>query len=665
MKSAASLLLLTLALSSLAEVYDVSVDSKGTVVIYNGGFTDASIDVNSSTIQFVFIGNGGALDLNPSSAVDVNFTTPSLGSAGSFTIIKAQRISLSSTAGSQVFRAWAFNTSNAISFYYDDAAIPIVCGPFLNNTQEAAGCFNLSDGSLIAEFIDSSLKKDSSTLNVSFVVPSSADDSVTSTMATIALSRAKDLQKDRTTSLQIKTDMIKRGTELKSFARALYITLIFQYVLLSILAAYFIHRINCCNFKHRHAPPYILLALLVIGGIITYTAGIIGFLVMEGLLLLIIAIGGISKCLCCKDDQDDDPWSGHGSDYDQKTLCQKLSNWRVLMGIFALVLILFDIAWLVTDSIPVYQVYSRPEQAAINEYQPYKITKAIAAVYAYKDIADKPLHVNFIFQVATTQCGTTYKKTLNTDAQKTKAIKDGFITLYNIDMSMYDPQDYLQYSSVNAWFSRKLNYSYRSAAEPANPDIVSSPADCRTVGFQKIGTDQEVWLKGTPFTVSQIVKGDAIAQEFMNGSDSNGALVISRLSPQDYHRYHSPVSGKIRKIITIAGEYQSVNADAVSSGNEVLVDNVRTALVIDVTRGNTTSPVLFVAIGANCVGSLVFTVKEGDTVSRFQDIGYFQFGGSTVVTIYQSNMVKINDDITRRSFMSVETYLHVGDQIAG
>jgi phosphatidylserine decarboxylase len=224
-------------------------------------------------------------------------------------------------------------------------------------------------------------------------------------------------------------------------------------------------------------------------------------------------------------------------------------------------------------------------------------------------------------------------------------------------MSWFIPSDYLQYDSVNSWFIRKIDMKLRPIVFPNDSAFVVSPADSRIIGFQYIGEDQEIWLKGELFSVENLVNKDPIYQQF----SGNGTLLISRLSPQDYHRFHAPVSGTIRRRFTAPGEFQSVNADAVTSGNEILVKNLREIIVLETEKyGN----VLIVAVGANCVGSIVWTVNVGETVSKGQELGYFQFGGSTVVSIFPSNRFRLNDDIQRSSRQDVEMYLPVG-QIVG
>jgi len=76
-------------------------------------------------------------------------------------------------------------------------------------------------------------------------------------------------------------------------------------------------------------------------------------------------------------------------------------------------------------------------------------------------------------------------------------------------------------------------------------------------------------------------------------------------------------------------------------------------------------PVLFVAIGALLVGSITFTVQEGDKVVKGQDMGYFSYGGSTVIVLFPEEMgVEFDEDISNWSKQCFETILEVGQGIA-
>jgi phosphatidylserine decarboxylase precursor len=659
-------LLSALALSAIAvqaSLYSVSFDGSAYSISVDGT-TTGTVTKNDSAIAFsgISVGIGtasGALNLTrplayitSGSTLTVDLTAANLSI---YSYNTAATISFGTSTPQNVFTAPVVNATN-YALFYDDSIAGVRCAPILDNTFGNYSCFdNLA--LLVGQFIDTySVGSSSSPRRINFTSSSIVPQQISS-MITIALFRLNSAEQQASIATTVHNAMTTRGKNLQSFAGVLYVTVILELIVLSVVAAYFIAFIPVEFLKKKYAMLLNFVALLVLGVILCATAGLIGYFVIQGLLLLIVVLGPLLKCLCCK-DTDHDPWGGETVSSDA-SCCQKMTNWRTVLLLLAGVIILFDIIWLFSDNIPTYEVYSRPEAAVITEYQPYLIVKSLSAVYAYKNIAENPLQVNKLFQVATKTCGSEFTKTLTSDSDKKSNIYTSWIQKYSVNMSLFVPSDYLQYNSVNDWFVRKINSSYRPISFPADVRVVTSPADCRTVGFQRINGDQEIWLKGDPFTVSQLVNSDTVVNEF-----SSASLVISRLSPQDYHRFHAPVTGYVRRMFSVNGQYQSVNSDAVSSGNEVLVKNVRTVVILDVPVNGQNTTVLFVAVGANCVGSVVFSVKEGDSITKGDNIGYFQFGGSTVVTIYQQNRVSIADDIQRNSLMGVETYVNVGDVIA-
>ena len=110
-------------------------------------------------------------------------------------------------------------------------------------------------------------------------------------------------------------------------------------------------------------------------------------------------------------------------------------------------------------------------------------------------------------------------------------------------------------------FSSKLKSSARPVENADDPFRLVSAADCRLMTFETVSEATRLWIKGREFSVARLLgdtyKGQA---EKYNG----GALAIFRLAPQDYHRFHSPVDGKIGPMTYISGEYYTVNVCSVS-----------------------------------------------------------------------------------------------------
>jgi phosphatidylserine decarboxylase len=79
------------------------------------------------------------------------------------------------------------------------------------------------------------------------------------------------------------------------------------------------------------------------------------------------------------------------------------------------------------------------------------------------------------------------------------------------------------------------------------------------MSFASVNEATQLWIKGREFTVARLL-GDAYKDQAERYID--GALVIFRLAPQDYHRFHSPVEGRIGEMTYIAGEYYTVNVSS-------------------------------------------------------------------------------------------------------
>jgi len=103
---------------------------------------------------------------------------------------------------------------------------------------------------------------------------------------------------------------------------------------------------------------------------------------------------------------------------------------------------------------------------------------------------------------------------------------------------------------------RKLKLSARPVDAPSDPYRLVSGADCRLLTFETVNQATRLWIKGREFSIARLL-GDAYKDDVK--TYTGGALAIFRLAPQDYHRFHSPVEGRIGRMSYIAGEYYTVN----------------------------------------------------------------------------------------------------------
>lgn len=63
------------------------------------------------------------------------------------------------------------------------------------------------------------------------------------------------------------------------------------------------------------------------------------------------------------------------------------------------------------------------------------------------------------------------------------------------------------------------------------------------------------------------------------------------------------------------------------------------------------------------VGSIVHTKQEGDKVARGEEMGYFKYGGSTVINVFSKDALEWDSDLVENGKVPIETVVKVGEQI--
>ena len=161
------------------------------------------------------------------------------------------------------------------------------------------------------------------------------------------------------------------------------------------------------------------------------------------------------------------------------------------------------------------------------------------------------------------------------DKKSSRSEIPAFIAQHNLDTSILT-MPVKDYETFNDFFARSINHEkYRPMTNDGN-DIVS-PADCRMMVWNNILDSTKYWIKGKKFTVDRLLgPRSGIAKDF-----EGGAFCIARLAPQDYHRWHWPVSGTVTRITKIDGALYTVNPIAVNQNVNVYTENKRAVIEID------------------------------------------------------------------------------------
>ncbi|XP_072953356.1 phosphatidylserine decarboxylase proenzyme 2-like [Typha angustifolia] len=229
-----------------------------------------------------------------------------------------------------------------------------------------------------------------------------------------------------------------------------------------------------------------------------------------------------------------------------------------------------------------------------------------------------------------------------------------FIEFFKDQINMDEVKYPIEYfKTFNEFFIRELRPDARPIAWNDRDDIAICAADSRLMAFNSVSDSSRFWIKGRKFSIQGLLGLDTCSSDL-----SNGSLVIFRLAPQDYHRFHVPVSGIVESFVDIPGYLYTVNPIAVNSKYcNVFTENKR---VVSVISTEEFGKVAFVAIGATMVGSITFLKKEGDYVHKGDEFGYFSFGGSTVICVFEKGAIQIDDDLLVNSERALETLVSVG-----
>ncbi|MCL4111987.1 UNVERIFIED_CONTAM: hypothetical protein GTU68_062418 [Idotea baltica] len=240
------------------------------------------------------------------------------------------------------------------------------------------------------------------------------------------------------------------------------------------------------------------------------------------------------------------------------------------------------------------------------------------------------------------------------DQPKSRSKVKPFIETFGVDVNeLADAVD--SYQTFNEFFYRKLKPEARPiAGDNTNDDAIAAcPADGRHLAIADVSSADTFYLKGQAFDLESFVGDVELAKEFDGGS-----LLISRLCPVDYHRFHFPVSGQAGESQLLPGTLRSVSPLALRRQLSILWENRRERTIVDT---NQFGRVLVFEVGATCVGGIHQTYTPGQ-VNKGDEKGYFSFGGSCVTTVFKKNAIQFDTDLVKHSADGIEVYTKMGDR---
>lgn len=229
-----------------------------------------------------------------------------------------------------------------------------------------------------------------------------------------------------------------------------------------------------------------------------------------------------------------------------------------------------------------------------------------------------------------------------------------FIQRYNVDMSEAANASLQSYTSFNHFFTRELKHG----ARPIDNSLqrVVCPADGRISAIGYLHDKSILQAKGRDYDLQTLLGGDAqLAERF-----AGGAFATIYLSPRDYHRYHMPLSGRLRQMIYVPGRLFSVNPATVRRVRNLFARNERVVAIFDSVAG----PMAVIPVGALNVACIelvwhgVVTPPHRQPVHRWDydrtddlirlekgaEMGRFNMG-STVILVFAKNALRWDENL--------------------
>ncbi len=252
------------------------------------------------------------------------------------------------------------------------------------------------------------------------------------------------------------------------------------------------------------------------------------------------------------------------------------------------------------------------------------------------------------FFLSRSTCSRLYGKYLDSSLSR-KKIRP---FLQELGMELHESQKQIEeFTSFNDFFARHLKPESRPVADTG----LVLPADGRVSLIENLKQERVFQIKGVDFSLSRFLGSVSEAQKFEGGS-----MVIVRLCPSDYHRFHFPCAGLPSGVQEIPGRLFSVNPIAIQARPGLFAENKRSIVWFQ-------SPVFgrmaLIDVGATFVGSIIQTYTPQKEAHKGQERGFFKFGGSTTVILFEPGRVRFSEDLLNFSTSGYEVLCKMGSPL--
>lgn len=213
-----------------------------------------------------------------------------------------------------------------------------------------------------------------------------------------------------------------------------------------------------------------------------------------------------------------------------------------------------------------------------------------------------------------------------------------------IEQYQFDPSDeHWGFRSWNDFFTRRFKEGARPVHAPGDDSVIVSACESTPYAIARdVQLQDDFWIKRQPYSLREMLAGIDECEQFVGGT-----VYQAFLSATNYHRWHSPVSGTIVKAFVQPGTYYSeADSEGADADNPVIsqgyLAHVATRAVILIQADNPVIGLMaFLAVGMLEVSSCLIgpDIEPGRHVTKGDELGYFQFGGSTHCLVFRPGAV--------------------------
>ena len=240
---------------------------------------------------------------------------------------------------------------------------------------------------------------------------------------------------------------------------------------------------------------------------------------------------------------------------------------------------------------------------------------------------------------------TTFIMSMGNYMDSTESVKelDTFIkdSKNKIEEYIKPPSGWLTF---NQFLARQVKPGKRPIAEYCNNDVIVSPTDSIYLGQWQIENDSTITVKGDTYNIDDLLAGSSYKKKF-----KGGIFTHCYLSVNDYHRYHTPVGGRVVETKVIPGKTWT-NEIKNFTGKQT-VDDI--GFQFNQTRGyiilktNNIGFVAVIPVGMGFVSSVTITADEGTELKKGDEFGFFGYGGSDIIMLFEANRIKFTASANR------------------